>query len=215
MVMSHGAEGGIVATHLVRLTDEQKAQNKTVDLTAAAREHTGEIRELEKASGVRLSECYQCGKCSAGCPMFHAMDLAPRQVIRYLQLGLYEEVLHARTPWVCATCQTCLARCPHNIDLPALMEAVRQESKARGIIGDKDINRFNELFLNNIDYFGRSHEMVLAGLYNLTTGHLLQDVKTAPKMYFNKLIRITPHIVWNQGQVRRILKRTRKRGDNK
>lgn len=191
---------------------EEKDPNGEVDLSAAAVCHTQDIKKLEQASGVRISQCIQCGKCSAGCPMFHAMDLAPRQVLRYLQLGLYNEVLQARTPWICATCQTCLARCPHKIDLPSLMEAVRQAGVEQGIIVQKDIYRFNELFLDNIDYFGRSHEMILAGLYNLFTGHLTQDVGNAPHMYMKKLIRITPHIVWNQANVRRILKKTRKGG---
>ena len=95
--------------------NEEKKPNGEVDWSAAAACHAQDIKKLEQASGVRVSQCIQCGKCSAGCPMFHAMDLAPRQVLRYLQLGLYDEVLRARTPWICATCQTCLARCPHTV----------------------------------------------------------------------------------------------------
>lgn len=73
-----------------------------------------------------MLKCNQCGKCAAGCPAAFAMDMLPSQVIRYLQLGLVEEVLHSETPWFCAACQTCYARCPKGVDLSRIMEAVRE-----------------------------------------------------------------------------------------
>jgi heterodisulfide reductase subunit C len=54
------------------------------------------------------------------------MDLLPSQVIRFLQLGLVEEVLDSETPWFCVACQSCDARCPKGIDLSRIMEAVRE-----------------------------------------------------------------------------------------
>jgi len=72
------------------------------------------VRRIEEISGQDLLACYQCGKCSAGCPA------------RLLQLGLVEEVLNSETPWFCAACQTCYARCPKGVDLSRIMEAVRE-----------------------------------------------------------------------------------------
>ncbi len=54
-----------------------------------------------------------------------AMDLLPSQVIRLVQLGL-EEALTSETIWLCASCLTCLSRCPRGVDLPRIMEALRQ-----------------------------------------------------------------------------------------
>ncbi|MDD2569468.1 MAG: 4Fe-4S dicluster domain-containing protein [Clostridia bacterium] len=176
-----------------------------VDLTKASAKNKSVIGDMQAKSGVNLADCYQCGKCSAGCPVALAMDLQPREVIRYMQLGMWDEVLKARTPWLCATCQTCVTRCPHQVDLPSLMEAVRQEAKKKGITPIKELNRFNDLFLNNIRYFGKSHEMVLMGLYNFTTGHLMQDVWSAPHLYFNRKIRIRPHMVKDKASVRKIM----------
>ncbi|MDH7486342.1 MAG: 4Fe-4S dicluster domain-containing protein [Anaerolineae bacterium] len=82
------------------------------------------VRKIEELSGQNLLACNQCGKCSAGCPAAAVMDLLPNQVIRYAQFGL-EEVLAANSIWVCAACQTCYARCPHGVDLPRVMEALR------------------------------------------------------------------------------------------
>ena len=83
------------------------------------------VRQVTAISGQDLWVCNQCGKCSAGCPVAFAMDLLPSQVIRLAQLGL-EEALEADTIWYCASRQTCLSRCPRGVDLPRVMEALRQ-----------------------------------------------------------------------------------------
>ena len=44
---------------------------------------------IGKAAGVDFKDCYQCGKCTARCPLAESMDLMPREVIRYLQLGAH------------------------------------------------------------------------------------------------------------------------------
>jgi heterodisulfide reductase subunit C len=90
------------------------------------------VRDVEEISGQDLLDCNQCGKCSAGCPVASAMDLLPSQVIRQAQLGI-EEVLASRTIWICASCLTCVARCPKGIDLPRTMEALREISLRKGV----------------------------------------------------------------------------------
>jgi heterodisulfide reductase subunit C len=87
---------------------------------------------VEEISGQGLLDCNQCGKCSAGCPIVAAMDILPSQVIRMAQLGM-EEVLESNTVWICASCLTCVTRCPKGVDLPRLMEALRQISLRDGV----------------------------------------------------------------------------------
>jgi heterodisulfide reductase subunit C len=89
------------------------------------------VRQVEEISGQDLLACNQCGKCSAGCPIVAAMDLLPSQVIRMAQLGM-EEVLESNTIWICASCLTCVTRCPKGVDLPRLMEALRQIALRQG-----------------------------------------------------------------------------------
>ncbi len=83
------------------------------------------VRKVEECSGQDLLACYQCGKCSAGCPAAFAMDMLPSQIIRLIQLGQVKDVLESSTIWFCAACQTCYARCPKGVDLSRIMEALR------------------------------------------------------------------------------------------
>jgi heterodisulfide reductase subunit C len=91
------------------------------------------IKEIETLSGQKLLSCYQCGKCSAGCPMVEAMDILPNQIIRLLQLGQVEDVKDSKTIWICASCFTCEARCPKGVDLSKIMEAVRVLLLRKGV----------------------------------------------------------------------------------
>lgn len=82
-------------------------------------------KRVEEISGQNLFSCYQCGKCSAGCPVAPDLDILPNQVIRFLQIGDTEDAINSKTVWLCAACFTCLARCPKGIDVPAVMDALR------------------------------------------------------------------------------------------
>jgi len=84
----------------------------TIKLTPLTEHDQVLLDKIEKEAGTSINLCYQCGKCSAGCPVGFAMDYTPRQVIRLLQLGLVNEALSAESIWICASCETCSARCP-------------------------------------------------------------------------------------------------------
>ena len=84
------------------------------------------VVKVEEISGQNLLACYQCGKCSAGCPAVSDMDILPNQIIRFAQLGLKEELLQSKSIWICASCYTCNSRCPKGINIAEVIEAVRQ-----------------------------------------------------------------------------------------
>ncbi|MCR4437423.1 MAG: 4Fe-4S dicluster domain-containing protein [bacterium] len=112
-----------------RLSPERVAQRGGLSLTGRAvnSEFVARVRSL---SGVDPRECYQCGKCSSGCPVTPEMDLIPSQVIRLLQLGQEQEVLGCKTIWLCASCFQCYSRCPKGIDFSRLAEALRMLAMA-------------------------------------------------------------------------------------
>ncbi len=88
--------------------------------------HDPFVGKIEQLSGQKLLACYQCGKCSAGCPGVSQMDILPNQIIRYAQLGLKEELLASKSIWICASCMTCNTRCPKGINVAEIIEAIRQ-----------------------------------------------------------------------------------------
>ncbi|OYD14345.1 hypothetical protein CH330_08840 [candidate division WOR-3 bacterium JGI_Cruoil_03_51_56] len=83
------------------------------------------IRQIETLSGQGISDCYQCGRCTSGCPVVDEMDLNPRQTILLLQLGKAEEVLGSNGIWLCASCMVCGTRCPCEVDYARIAEACR------------------------------------------------------------------------------------------
>ncbi len=84
------------------------------------------VEKLTEICGTSFHQCMQCGTCSGGCPMVEDMDAPPRQVVLAAHFGLRERVLASNVVWLCASCQTCAVRCPRGVDVPKLMEAVRQ-----------------------------------------------------------------------------------------
>ena len=89
------------------------------------------LLKILELSGTSVSACYQCGKCTAGCPTSDFMDIPPHQIVRLLQLGQISETLEKNTIWMCASCVTCAVRCPKGVDLSKIMEALRQLSLRR------------------------------------------------------------------------------------
>lgn len=83
------------------------------------------LDRVETLSGQKLLACYQCGRCSAGCPVVEEMDIVPSEVIRLLQLGQVDEVLKSKTIWTCASCLQCASRCPKGVEFSNICDALR------------------------------------------------------------------------------------------
>lgn len=124
---------------------------------------------VEKKSGVQAGACYGCLRCSNGCPMAFAMDYHPYQVVRLVQLGRLDELEHSSTIWLCASCHTCVTRCPNEVDLPRLMDFLKREVAVDGKAAEERSLLFQRLFLNEIKTRGRVHEGSLMTRYLLST----------------------------------------------
>jgi heterodisulfide reductase subunit C len=168
----------------------------------------GFLEQVEAESGQKVRVCYQCGKCSAGCPVAYAMDLLPNQVMRLVQLGLKDEVLSCATLWLCASCETCATRCPREIEIVRVMDVLRQHSQAEEYTAPvREVPVFVSAFMNNLRRFGRLYEAGLVGVYNVLSGHLTKDLDKAPTMLLKHKIALMPPRVKGLDKVRKIMKR--------
>lgn len=136
------------------------------------------IKEVEAGSGVKVSACFQCRKCTNGCPVTFAMDIYPDQMMRYIQFGLRKEVRESTTIWVCASCETCTTRCPNEIDIAGVMDFLKQSlviEKAKAKEGK--VLAFHQAFMDDIRKRGRVFETGLIQNYMLKSGEWLTKLK--------------------------------------
>jgi heterodisulfide reductase subunit C len=83
------------------------------------------LQRIMELSGENVSLCFQCGECTSSCPLSHEMDILPSTMMRFIQLG-QTEVLESKMMWTCSSCFNCSARCPVEIDVAKVIEALRQ-----------------------------------------------------------------------------------------
>ncbi len=165
---------------------------------------------VEKKSGIKVRECYQCGKCTAGCPVAFEMDSKPSQVIRFVQLGAKKAALSCRSIWLCASCETCTTRCPMNVEIAELMNVLRELSLKEGLSNgeERNIVEFGKAFLNSVKKHGAVSEMWMVNEYKMRRpGTALQDLKIAPKMISKGKISLLPHNIKGRDVVKRIFEK--------
>jgi heterodisulfide reductase subunit C len=82
---------------------------------------------LEKMSPpppFNASACINCGVCTAICPM--GMDILPRELFRYVLLGLKEKVVENQvTIFSCLLCKICEENCPADVHIAENMRILR------------------------------------------------------------------------------------------
>lgn len=150
---------------------------------------------LARELGENAYLCYQCVKCTSGCPLADEFDLTPNQVLRALQLGEDDRVLNSKTIWLCASCHTCVTRCPQNIDLPRINDQLAMTALKRGIKPQvPEVPLFREVFLRNARWLGRAYELGLIAEMNLRTRQPFKDVPMGLTMLRKRKVKILPSI---------------------
>jgi heterodisulfide reductase subunit C len=156
------------------------------------------FNELRLSREINLNTCYQCGKCGAGCPLINEMDFTPNQIIRMVQIGnarYDKQVLSSLSIWLCLTCHTCSTRCPQNVDFPAVLDFLREESIRRGLVNKKarKILAFHNSFNNLIKRNGRLFEAGLIAEYKFRSFDFIKDLRLAPAMILRQKLNLMPH----------------------
>lgn len=170
------------------------------------------MEEITDLADFDPSSCYQCGKCSAGCPVAFVSDYTPRQMVRLLQMGLAEEALRSKVIWLCTTCSTCTTRCPRSMDIPGLFDALKMVARKRGLASERGIVTFNDLFLGSVRTNGRLHEMSVAVGYNLKSRKPFNDLGSGARLFLTGKMKLLPERIKSKDDVKNIFEDAARRG---
>ncbi|GAB4280695.1 MAG: 4Fe-4S dicluster domain-containing protein [Deferrisomatales bacterium] len=162
-------------------------------------------REIQERSGQNLSRCYQCKKCSAGCPTAAWFEWPNHSVVRMIQRGMREAVLGSRAIWMCVTCETCGTRCPNGIYLSPIMDALRSMAVEEGRkVPEPAVLAFHRAFVGSARRFGRVHEATMLLDYKWKTRDFLTDLGVGMKLFAKGKIPLLPSSVKGKAQIERI-----------
>ncbi len=159
------------------MTEDKIVDSQPITINAAL------AQRIQDELGQNVYLCYQCIKCSSGCPMAEFFDWQPNQIMRALQLGQEDIALKSQTPWLCSSCQTCTTRCPQGLDINAIMDFLTRESLERGFTSPvSEVKIFNEAFMREVRLWGRAYELGLMAELKLRTHNFFGDMDLGIKM---------------------------------
>ena len=169
--------------------------------------------EIFQETGTEARACYQCLKCSGGCPVaVDYMDFPPSQIMRFIQLGMEDKALNCNTYWVCAACETCGVRCPNDIDIPHIMDNLKQRALKQGLKPpEKKLLVFHQAFLNSIRRYGRVFEPEMMGEHKMRTGDFFSDMGLGLGMFTRGKLGFFPSFVKGRKEVKNFYKTSKER----
>jgi len=180
----------------------------TASMTVYPKAKSDILAFVEKESGQRVRRCFQCAKCTSGCPTAYAMDLTPRQVMRAVHLGMEEELVRSTSIWLCLSCKTCTIRCPVDIDVSRVIGAVRLRATNQGIKPSQPtVAAFHRIFLSGIRQAGRVSEFILGARHNLETGKLFANAGLLPALMGRGKLPLVPLYIKGVSEVQAIFQR--------
>jgi len=180
-----------------------------VSITAEVVERgDGLVREVIQRSGQALDRCFQCKKCSAGCPVAFTGEYRPHALIRQVQYGLTERLLSGRELWACLGCGTCGLRCPNGIAVDRVVDALREMARERGVKSrDRKVPLFHHVFLATVRRGGRLHEVSLIAHWKMVSFDLLRDMAAGVVMFLKGKIGLLPPRTPGVREVRALMAR--------
>jgi len=170
------------------------------------------LGEVQGRCGENLRLCYQCLKCTVGCPTAPHMDFSPNSIVRMIQLGLKREVLESNAIWLCVSCETCGTRCPNEIDIGLLMDALREISLEEGYRPkERGIVALHNAFMESIRRGGRVHEATMLMEYKLRSGDYWTDLIPGMKLFMKGKIPLIPGRIKGMDSIREIYRKAQEK----
>jgi heterodisulfide reductase subunit C len=167
-------------------------------------------QDLQSLTGENAMLCYQCKKCTLGCPSAYTMRMKPHELMRAIQLGLDEDIYWSGTVWTCLSCETCNTRCPQDINILRVIDGLREMSK--------DVEHYNpypaipamhRIFIALVKRFGKIYELGLALFINLRMLTPFKDIDMASPMFLKGKLKPLPHRSHGVKELRNVMARIR------
>ena len=107
-------------------------------------------------------------------------------------------------------CENCIARCPKEIDIPKIMDYLREQSRHRNCINkqSRPVVAFHSAFLQSVRYTGRLYEIGLVAGFKMRTFHMLQDVNLVPGMLKKGKLNLLPECIESRQKIKKIFSQT-------
>jgi heterodisulfide reductase subunit C len=166
---------------------------------------SGFVQEIEAKSGQPIGRCYQCAKCTAGCPTVQWFDWPNHGVIRKVQMGAKEELLASRAIWMCIGCETCGTRCPNDIYISRIMDALRNMALDAGVKpAEPAVTALHHAFVGSVAKHGRVHELSMLVNFKMKTRDFFTDMAAGLKLFLKGKIPLKASNVKAKAEVDRI-----------
>ncbi|MDO9534097.1 MAG: 4Fe-4S dicluster domain-containing protein [Bacillota bacterium] len=164
--------------------------------------------EIKKVCDINVELCMECGKCTGGCSNAHIFDYTPRKIVQLVKLGAEKTLLSMDALWTCVSCQLCVDRCPSQINIPHIMDYIREKAHRQGVKTRRiNVELFHDLMLNSIRKTGRVAEAPLMLNFNLRSRQYMKDAVLGGRMFLKgKLSPFSP-VVKDIDHVRRLFKK--------
>ena len=161
------------------------------------------IEQVSELSHQNVRRCYYCLRCSAGCPAAYAMEYAPAQMLRLVQLGQKEALLSSSAIWLCIGCETCGTRCPNEIHAGAVIDVLRHIALTEGVSpAEPSVYKLHEAFLDSIRTWGRLHELTMILQHKLTSRDLFSNLDMGLDMFLKGKIHPLPKRIKGMEEVK-------------
>ena len=82
--------------------------------------------KIDRFGAVNMTACYNCGNCTAICPLSDESNSFPRKMVRVCVLGLEDKITASPDPWLCYYCGECSETCPRDANPGELMMSLRR-----------------------------------------------------------------------------------------
>jgi heterodisulfide reductase subunit C len=177
------------------------------------RENLRLAKDLQTQTGENVMLCYQCKKCTLGCPSAYAMRMRPHELMRAIQLGMTEEIYWSGTIWICLSCETCNTRCPQDINILRVIDGLRELAISKKVDyynPHPEIPALHRIFLGLVERFGKVYELGLALLINLRMLRPFKDIDMASPMLLKGKLKPLPHFSHGAKELRQVMGRIRK-----